>query len=425
MSNVEQPNEGEYWDPRQTYPDQSEHYAEGAFPPPPPAAAYPHGQTAQPQAQSQHAGYAQPAAPPQSQQPGYEQPFGQQSVQGQYPGLPQPPVYPQSQGQYPVPGHPHVQEQSQYSHQPTQGQYPGLPQPPTQSPTQGQYPVSGQPPVAPQHTVPLPGGPSMPGVQGGPGVPGGFAQPSPAPLSSGPKPDTGKALGMAIANLWKIQVDVWGGKTERAFERPEEVRAATGVTWVNWVVPVAALVLSTGLMGLAMLWSMLRQIVAAFADFFGEFGVSTGQLISELGVGPGLFFKFLLLAGLAALALGMALYLAAMLASRVGGQPVSFAAAAEGLAVGNTLLWVPYAASIPVFLIFPYDWALMIVVTLGSGVGIMAIVLNFRSVERNGPYQRDPLVAYACFTTLAYVVFTGVLMIGVLTTSELQQSYVW
>lgn len=397
MSNVERPNEGDYWGSGQTYPDQPEYFTPDPFPPPPPTGAYPQEQAQhpgqypqqQPQgqypgydqpaapAQDQYPGYAQPAAPAQGQHPGYEQPMGQQPAQGQYPGLPQPPVHPQAQGQHP--GYDQLAA-------PGQGQYPGLPQPPASS-------------------SPSPAAPS--------------------PLSSAPKSDTGKALGMAIANLWKIQVDVWGGKTERAFERPEEVRAATGVTWVNWVVPVAALVLSTGLMGLAMLWSMLRQIVAAFADFFGEFGVSTGQLISELGVGPGLFFKFLLLAGLAALALGMALYLAAMLASRVGGQPVSFAAAAEGLAVGNTLLWVPYAASIPVFLIFPYDWALMIVVTLGSGVGIMAIVLNFRSVERNGPYQRDPLVAYACFTTLAYVVFTGVLMIGVLTTSELQQSYVW
>ena len=259
---------------------------------------------------------------------------------------------------------------------PPPGSGPATPSAPAATPFQPGYTAPSAPPA------PLPGIPVLPSV-----APGMAAAASPA----APSPFV-----MALKNLWSVMNTIWRGRLSEAFEPAAEAARVTGSKWVNWFVPLLATSISGAIFFLAWASNLVRGALSASG--LGLF-MPTGPYLEFSD-----YVQMFLLFGLVVFGVLALRAVAVMFAVRVTGGNVSFPDAATVLGVGQTLMWLPLLVGVLLTFILGIT-PLTVLLAVGlSGVGLMAELVTYVGVTRMGQFKYSPLVPYAWFTMLAYVV---------------------
>lgn len=220
------------------------------------------------------------------------------------------------------------------------------------------------------------------------------------------------ALVAALKNLWTVQNDIWSGKVESAFGRPEAVRGATGVSWPGWVVPMVVNSLLFGLVQVGVTFSGLR--VASLFGGYDFFGGYYGPPVSY-------YFKVYFLTVFLAFGAYMLLSLANMLTHRTSGSSTSFVDCATDLATANTVMWLPLSGFFVILMVLPSMVLNVLMGILFAGLLLMVTVLSYLGVSRHGPHKRSPAVPYSWFTVGAWLVL--LLVAAVLAETVVQRSF--
>ncbi len=205
---------------------------------------------------------------------------------------------------------------------------------------------------------------------------------------------------MSLKNLWDVQNDIWRGQVPRAFDRPKEVTAQTGVSAWNWLTPFLVNTLLVAFGSMAFIFASSRA-AGSVLYWMGDFAY---DVMGVYGPSAGTYFSAFFLTLVLAFASFMVTTMVVFITHKTGGSPATWVDSATTVAVSSTVLWFPLGISVLLTLIFPLAVSMLLLPIGLGGVSLMYLLLTYIGTTRNGPHKRSPLVAYAWFTVLGGIV---------------------